>query len=1139
MKSVEQFVSPLVENLFPSFYRDEGQDFVAFIKAYYEWLEQHFQWARVDNASGLSVGDNITQIQNKNVTSTGNIYSIDGNELLIFVTSFAPFRCRVRCNVLAPIINQNGHETYISEQTNVNPLYHGRNLFKYRDIDNTIDLFILQFKEKYLKNIQFNIATNKQLLVKNALSLYRAKGTERAIDLFFRLVYNNDADVYYPGDDIFKVSDGDWYVPRYLEVTHTLRSIDFVGKTITGMSSGATAFVEKFIKRKADTGYTHVFYINNISGTFQKGETLKTSRTFPDAPRVLGSLSALKVTSGGSNYNVGDIVNLKNNYGSGARGRVTSTETKSGEVEFVFLNGGYGYSSAPTEFLSEKTLNITNINASDQYFMPFEKVTQSLANITFSAATTNNFIIGSNVYSYHANGSIRGSGRVIEASAPSIVEVTVDTSANNTTLLIITSGDTTEMSPGNIIKGSSNLSVVNTAIEAQIDSIVNSSAIIVNTDIIVANGTAAVAVSSDGFVGEMFLNILSGTFPNTSTIYTAANADYAIINAVFNKTVSGTIVRSANLLDLRVENATEAFSTGSRVYQNNGITDIAEGTIYGAAISGGAGIIQVSDYVGVFDTQYELAIRGNAIETANVLSISTQISVQIDRTQQVTASINATANSTTLITLSSGDTGSLNVGDSIIMSSNQNVVNTSLSSTVKGIINATAFYVQSNVIVSNGTSTLTIYDNTDSNNYIVKDAYCNTSITNTSFTISSTSLGSNADYSVSNVDLFETVTINTDFILPYAAIPLSAGAFSLPKNTSANLSSFIMSALTYGKLQIGNITDVITANPGRGYTLPPDVAIRENTVASLGLRDYVLNIQSEPGTIQTGEVLVQFTGSSNTAILSLNTVPAFTIGEIVYDGANLASATASGIVDSVNTSANSVTLINVTGTFINGNTVNSYATAAAAGVISMPITNNVTTVARGIVTEVASVDGSNSTILVRRLSVPSFVESGNVVNDISGGHTANIFSIAIQTNSALIGTNANVAANTVISEGSISTIEIADSGFGYPNGSIVTITGNNINQIDGAAMAYVDSYGTGAGYYRNSKGFLSSDKYLHDGDFYQEYSYQVLTRMSFDKYSDIFKKVMHVSGTKVFGDVVIQDASSVIMTASETSIVEE
>ena len=39
MKSIEKLISPLIESQFPSFYKEEGPQFIAFVKAYYEWME--------------------------------------------------------------------------------------------------------------------------------------------------------------------------------------------------------------------------------------------------------------------------------------------------------------------------------------------------------------------------------------------------------------------------------------------------------------------------------------------------------------------------------------------------------------------------------------------------------------------------------------------------------------------------------------------------------------------------------------------------------------------------------------------------------------------------------------------------------------------------------------------------------------------------------------------------------------------------------------------------------------------------------------------------------------------------------------------------------------------------------------------
>jgi len=38
--SVEKLISPLIASQFPAFYKTEGPNFIAFVKAYYEWAEQ-------------------------------------------------------------------------------------------------------------------------------------------------------------------------------------------------------------------------------------------------------------------------------------------------------------------------------------------------------------------------------------------------------------------------------------------------------------------------------------------------------------------------------------------------------------------------------------------------------------------------------------------------------------------------------------------------------------------------------------------------------------------------------------------------------------------------------------------------------------------------------------------------------------------------------------------------------------------------------------------------------------------------------------------------------------------------------------------------------------------------------------------
>lgn len=365
MKEIEHYISPLVESMFPSFYKDEGPNFVAFVKAYYEWLENGHQYMMLDDVTNFNVGDVVTQDP-----AIGTIVSIEGNGALVRNETIDGFRCKPRCGDLTEIVSSSGGRTTIASITAVNPNYRGRNLMQYGDIDETTDEFIVRFKEKYLKNIQFDVATNKELLVKHALDLYRAKGTERAIDLFFKLVYAQPATVYYPGDDILKLSDGEWVRPRYLEITDSKRAITFLGKQIKGLSSGATAFAERLISKRVTNTNVNVLYISNITGSFVNGESLVIQDTlYADSPKVVGSLNRVEIIAGGAAFNVGDsvsfIVDDPNEKGARGLGRISSIANKTGVVDFTFNDGGFGYTSDAEAIISEKVLTLTNVQVSN------------------------------------------------------------------------------------------------------------------------------------------------------------------------------------------------------------------------------------------------------------------------------------------------------------------------------------------------------------------------------------------------------------------------------------------------------------------------------------------------------------------------------------------------------------------------------------------------------------------------------------------------------------------------------------------------------------------------------------------------------------------------------------------------------
>jgi hypothetical protein len=61
------------------------------------------------------------------------------------------------------------------------------------------------------------------------------------------------------------------------------------------------------------------------------------------------------------------------------------------------------------------------------------------------------------------------------------------------------------------------------------------------------------------------------------------------------------------------------------------------------------------------------------------------------------------------------------------------------------------------------------------------------------------------------------------------------------------------------------------------------------------------------------------------------------------------------------------------------------------------------------------------------------------------------------------------------------------------------------------------------GYYLNEDGHLSTGKYIHDGEFYQQFSYVTIAELSKNIYEDALKKLVHPIGFKNFSQFRIQN----------------
>jgi len=298
--------------------------------------------------------------------------------------------------------------------TQLNDLVKKSKDLKYlNDVDYSIDDFEQQFFNTFASLVPRDVAADKNVLIKKILPLYLSKGSEASFKLLYRLLFGQELEITYPGNEILIASDGKWVVENVLKVSATIASyytgngstkefkilqeVDditvyvndvlqtnyyikkelkkitfntapangatikvyyntldytkFVNRKVTGLTSGATALVEKTSSRYINSRKIVELFINSktLIGEFTIGE--KVTATYIDSDNVLinilfsgvSSLQTINIIDGGSNYNVGDPVAISTGF-SDENASATISKIFKGVINKVTINnGGAGF----------------------------------------------------------------------------------------------------------------------------------------------------------------------------------------------------------------------------------------------------------------------------------------------------------------------------------------------------------------------------------------------------------------------------------------------------------------------------------------------------------------------------------------------------------------------------------------------------------------------------------------------------------------------------------------------------------------------------------------------------------------------------------------------------------------------------
>lgn len=86
------------------------------------------------------------------------------------------------------------------------------NIERAMDIDNNSQAFLELMQKEIASVIPRDITVNKRNLYKNIVDYYKVRGSSDSIEIFFRLLFNDEVEVQYPWDKTLIPSSGNWDV---------------------------------------------------------------------------------------------------------------------------------------------------------------------------------------------------------------------------------------------------------------------------------------------------------------------------------------------------------------------------------------------------------------------------------------------------------------------------------------------------------------------------------------------------------------------------------------------------------------------------------------------------------------------------------------------------------------------------------------------------------------------------------------------------------------------------------------------------------------------------------------------------------------------------------------------------------------
>jgi len=240
MAKFNEKISTILNSQLPEFVVADHPKFAEFLKVYYQLLESaELSIDTIEGTDGIllqsETGQTNNLVLNSSRKDTARTLLDAGDKILLEESTYGKFvrsetvtgqTSKATAVVLVEDIANNrliisSQDKFVSgeiivgtvsgAQANItnykpNPVNNIVDLVNFRDPDNAIGYFLSNMRDEFLATLPENLATgvDKRKLIKNIKSMYRAKGSVRGHEMFFRILFGENSETIYPREQMHK-----------------------------------------------------------------------------------------------------------------------------------------------------------------------------------------------------------------------------------------------------------------------------------------------------------------------------------------------------------------------------------------------------------------------------------------------------------------------------------------------------------------------------------------------------------------------------------------------------------------------------------------------------------------------------------------------------------------------------------------------------------------------------------------------------------------------------------------------------------------------------------------------------------------------------------------------------------------------